>query len=254
MPKVAYQGIPGANSEIALRQHFGDDVECVPSPDFNHLFDALQTNKVDYSLLPVENVLAGSVAGAYEMLLDHDVRIQAEVILHVHHALLAVPGADPDEIRFARSHPQALMQCERYLKRHNLEAVGWYDTAGSAQDLAANPAADTAVIATELAGELYGLQVLARHIEDEQIQRGATLQCEASLEIRMAIEPVEEIEELSDLLEDFDTEPRSRRLPLQPFAREPHDGPSHTRLMNQSGTTRFHPATNRPLPASRFSK
>ena len=167
MPKVAYQGIPGANSEIALRQHFGDDVECVPSPDFNHLFDALQTNKVDYSLLPVENVLAGSVAGAYEMLLDHDVRIQAEVILHVHHALLAVPGADPDEIRFARSHPQALMQCERYLKRHNLEAVGWYDTAGSAQDLAANPAADTAVIATELAGELYGLQVLARHIEDE---------------------------------------------------------------------------------------
>ena len=167
MPKVAYQGIPGANSEIALRQHFGEDVITVPCPDFNNLFDALEGDKVDFSLLPVENVLAGSVAGAYEMLLDHDVRIQAEVILHVHHALLASPDADPDDIRFARSHPQALMQCERYLKRHNLEAVGWYDTAGSAQDLAADPKPDVAVIATELAGELYGLKTLDRHIEDE---------------------------------------------------------------------------------------
>ena len=94
----------------------------------------------------------------------------------------------------------------------------------------------------------------ARHIEDEQIERGATLQCEASLEIRMAIEPVEEIEELGDLFEDLDTEPRGRRLPLQPFAREPHDGSSHTWRMTESGTTRFHPATSRPLPASRFSK
>ena len=92
MPKVAYQGIPGANSEIAARQHFDDDVDCVPCQDFNHLFDALHSRQVDYSLLPVENALAGSVSGAYEMLLDHDVRIQAEVILHVHHALLVNRG------------------------------------------------------------------------------------------------------------------------------------------------------------------
>ena len=70
----------------------------------------------------------------------------------------------------------------------------------------------------------------------------------------MEIEPVEEIEELGDLFEDLDTDPRGRRLPLQPFAREPHDGSSHTWLMTESGTTRFHPATNRPLLASRFSK
>ena len=92
MPKVAYQGIPGANSEIAVRQHFGADAEPWPCQDFHHLFDALQTKAVDYSLLPVENAFSGTVSGAYELLLDNDLRIQAEVILHVHHALLANRG------------------------------------------------------------------------------------------------------------------------------------------------------------------
>ena len=168
MAKVAYQGIPGANSEIAARQHFGADVEAIPCPDFNQLFDKLQSNVVDYSLLPVENAFSGTVSGAYELLLDHDVRIQAEVILHVHHALLANPGASLKQIKQVRSHPQALMQCERYLKRNQFEAVGWFDTAGAAQDLARNPQPDVAVIASTLAGELYELDMLANEIEDEQ--------------------------------------------------------------------------------------
>ncbi|MCY4147037.1 MAG: prephenate dehydratase [Chloroflexi bacterium] len=167
MPKVAYQGIPGANSEIAVRQRFGDAVQPVPCQDLNHLFDALQTGAVEYSLLPVENALAGSVAGAYEMLLDHDVRIQAEVILHVHHNLLAQPGTTMKDIRQVRSHPQALMQCERFLKRNGFEPFGWYDTAGAAQDLAKSPEPGIAVIASLLAGEMYELDVLASEIEDE---------------------------------------------------------------------------------------
>ncbi len=167
MPKVAYQGIPGANSEIAVRQHFGPDVDCLPCQDFNHLFDALQSGEADYSLLPVENALAGSVSGAYEMLLDHDVRIQAEVILHVHHALLGNTGTTLNDIKQVRSHPQALMQCERFLKRYNLEPVGWYDTAGSAQDLSHDPQPGLGAIATELAAELYGLEIVAKEIEDE---------------------------------------------------------------------------------------
>lgn len=168
MPRVAYQGIPGANSEIAARQHFGEDVETHPCQDFSHLFDELLANNVDYSLLPVENAFSGSVSGAYEMLLDHDVRIQAEVILHVHHALLANRGARLEDIRQVRSHPQALMQCERYLKRNGFEAVGWFDTAGAAQDLANQPECGVGVIASALAGELYELDLLASQIEDEQ--------------------------------------------------------------------------------------
>lgn len=167
MPRVAYQGIPGANSEIAVRQQFGEDAEPVPCQDFNSLFDLLATHSVDYSLLPVENALAGSVAGAYEMLLDHDVRIQAEVILHVHHNLLAGHGAALADIQTVRSHPQALMQCDRFLKRNNLQPFGWYDTAGAAQDLAESPEAGVAVIASRLAAKMYNLDVLAEEIEDE---------------------------------------------------------------------------------------
>ncbi len=167
MSKVAYQGIPGANSEIAVRQHFGDEVQPIPCQDLNQLFDALQTGMADYSLLPVENALAGSVAGAYEMLLDRDVRIQAEVILHVHHNLLASPGTSMAAIQQVRSHPQALMQCERFLKRNGYEPFGWYDTAGAAQDLAKSPEPGVAVIASLLAADMYELDVLASEIEDE---------------------------------------------------------------------------------------
>lgn len=167
MPRVAYQGIPGANSEIAVRQHFGDDVDLRPCQDFNQLFERLQAKEVDYSLLPVENALAGSVSGAYELLLDQDVRIQAEVILHVHHALLATQGTTLDDVREVRSHPQALLQCDRFLKRHKIKPVGWYDTAGAAQELAKSPEPGVAAIASELAGELYGLDLLESEIEDE---------------------------------------------------------------------------------------
>ena len=132
MIRVAYQGIPGANSEIALIQHFGDAVEAYPCQEINHLFEALQSHDVEFSLLPVENALAGPVSGAYELMLDHDVRIQAEVILHVHHALLANAGTVLEDVRDVRSHPQALMQCGRFLRRNGLNPVSWYDTAGAA--------------------------------------------------------------------------------------------------------------------------
>ena len=96
------------------------------------------------------------------------VRIQAEVILHVHHALLANCGVTLEQIKQVRSHPQALMQCDRFLKRHGIEPVGWYDTAGAAKDLSENPDQGVAVIASKLASELYGLEMLASEIEDEQ--------------------------------------------------------------------------------------
>lgn len=167
MPRVAYQGIPGANSEIALQQHFGEDVETFPCQEITHLFEALQRDDVEFSLLPVENALAGSVSGAYELLLDHDARIQAEVILHVHHALLANQGTVMEDVREVRSHPQALMQCERFLKRNGWNPVGWYDTAGAAKHLSQEPEHGVAVIASKIAGQLYELDLLAQRIEDE---------------------------------------------------------------------------------------
>ncbi|MEL6269403.1 MAG: prephenate dehydratase [Chloroflexota bacterium] len=163
---VAFQGIPGAYSEQAVRQHFGESVDVLPCQSFSELFEQTQLKKVRYSLLPVENALAGAVNQAYELLLDHDLRIQAEVILHVHHCLLAPKGTTIDQIKQVRSHPQGLAQCEKFLRRQGIEPVPAYDTAGAARMVAEEKPAQTAAIASSLAGELYKLDILARDIED----------------------------------------------------------------------------------------
>jgi prephenate dehydratase len=163
---VAFQGIHGAYSEQALRQHFGDSVDVFPCPDLSRLFEVIQNEQVKHALLPVENALAGAVSMAYELLMDSDLRIQAEVILHVHHMLMAPKGTKIEELRQVRSHPQALAQCDKFLRRYNITPVPWYDTSGAAQDIATTPEPNTGAIASELAAELYGLEILAREIED----------------------------------------------------------------------------------------
>lgn len=163
---VAFQGIPGAYSEQALRQHFGESVDIFPCRNFSELFEAIQTQKVKYGVLPVENALAGAVSQAYELLLDHDLRIQAEIILHVHHALLALPGTKQEAIKSVRSHPQALAQCEKFLKRHQIEPIPAYDTAGSAKIIAEEKPEATGALASTLAAKLYNLDILAEEIED----------------------------------------------------------------------------------------
>jgi prephenate dehydratase len=163
---VAFQGIHGAYSEQAIRQHFGEAVDVKPYRSFSELFFAIQAKDVTYGLLPVENALAGAVHQAYELLMDYDLRIQAEVILHVHHNLLAPKGTKVEDIKCVRSHPQALAQCERFLKRYNLEGVPAYDTAGAAWELSMNPEPATAAIASQLAGQLYDLEIIQPNIED----------------------------------------------------------------------------------------
>ncbi len=163
---IAFQGVLGANSEQAIRQHFGDEVDVFPCHSLTDLFDAIDANKVTYALLPVENALAGAVSKAYELLMDSDLRIQADVILHVHHALVAPKGTKMKDIKYVRSHPQALAQCEQYLNRYGFEPVPYYDTAGAARDLAAEATPNTAAISAELAGKMYDLDILETQIED----------------------------------------------------------------------------------------
>jgi len=163
---VAFQGIPGAYSEQAVRQHFGDSVDVLPCRNFSELFEVTQSKQVRYSLLPVENALAGAVNQAYELLLDHDLRIQAEVILHVHHCLLAPKGVQMEQIKHVKSHPQALAQCDKFLKRQGIEPIPAYDTAGSAKIISEEKPENTGAIASALAGKLYKLDVLAKEIED----------------------------------------------------------------------------------------
>ena len=163
---VAFQGEHGAYSEQAVRQHFGPGVTTLPCRTFTAITDALQSGAAHYGMLPVENSLAGTVVPAYDLLVDYDLHIQAEVILRVEHCLMAPPGLALADVRRARSHPQALMQCDTALRRLGMEAVEYYDTAGAARDLAADPQPATAAIASALAAETYDLDILIRNLED----------------------------------------------------------------------------------------
>lgn len=169
MVKVAFQGVAGAYSEQAIRQFFGAQAESLPCKTLADVFSAVEDGQAAFGMAPVENAVAGSVAHSYELLMEHDLRIQAEVIWRVRHMLLGLPTACLSDLKRVRSHPQALAQCQRYLARHRLEPQPAFDTAGSARDLAARPeegGADTGVIASELAAKLYGLKILDRDIED----------------------------------------------------------------------------------------
>jgi prephenate dehydratase len=166
MTRVSFQGVAGAYSEQAIRAYFGPDVESVPYPTLEEIFTSVEGVEVDYGMLPIENAVAGSVPRAYELLMEHDLRVYAETILRVNHMLLVVPGTKLETLERVRSHPQALAQCQRYLTRYRLKPEPAFDTAGSARDLANDPRPDVAVIASELAAELYGLEILDRSVED----------------------------------------------------------------------------------------
>jgi prephenate dehydratase len=165
MTTVAFQGEHGAYSEEALFQHFGEGTTSLPCHAFEHLFAAVESGKADFAVLPVENSTAGSINKSFDLLLDHDVKVHGEILLRVRHCLLTLPG-QADKIREVRSHPQALAQCEGFLNRNKYVAVPWYDTAGSAKDLAASPAEGVAVIASKLCAKRYGLEIVQEGIED----------------------------------------------------------------------------------------
>ena len=166
MKKVAYLGIKGAYSERAAAQHFGDEMDDVQCQSFDDILALVESGEVDHGILPIENSLAGTVSTAYELLTAHQVKIQGEVILKIDHALLAMPGTTLADIKQVRSHPQALAQCASFLKEHNFEPVNWYNTAGSAKDLAADPVPGVAAIAGADVAEMYGLEVITTQIQD----------------------------------------------------------------------------------------
>jgi len=163
---VAFQGEPGAYSQEAIYQHFGPQVNTVPVAFFEDIFHAVEEGRANMGLLPVENSQAGSINQAYDLLLDHDLRVVGEVKLRVRHCLLVPPGTAAADIRRVHSHPQALAQCERYLRNHGWEPVPAYDTAGAAHQLSETHEPGAAAIASALAGKTYGLDVLDTGIED----------------------------------------------------------------------------------------
>jgi len=163
--KVAFQGEPGAYSEQAVFNYFGD-VETRPSESFDVVFAEVASGTCEVGLIPIENSLAGSIHQNYDLLLRHDLYIVGEYLLRVEHCLIALPGVKKSEIKRAISHPQALGQCAAYLRSLGVKPESVYDTAGSVKMLKESDARDTAAIASRRAAELYGMQILEEGIED----------------------------------------------------------------------------------------
>jgi prephenate dehydratase len=166
-PRVAFQGELGAFSEEAVHRYFGEGVQPVPRREFADVGRTVVDREVDFGLLPIENTLAGSVVGSYDVLAGGELRIIGEVITPIHHCVLGIPGGTLWELTRVISHPVALMQCTRFLRSlGGAEAVAVYDTAGAAKEIADQGDPRQGAIAAHRAAARYGLEVLAENVED----------------------------------------------------------------------------------------
>jgi prephenate dehydratase len=163
--KIAFQGEPGANSHIACRDVY-PDYEAVPLRTFEECFEALEEDAADLAMLPVENSIAGRVADMHQLLPHSRLHIIGEYFLPIRHQLLALPGATLADLKTVHSHPQALGQCRATLHELGLVPVTGADTAGSAREVAEWGDPSRAAIASALAGETYGLEVVRPDIQD----------------------------------------------------------------------------------------
>ncbi|WP_114283855.1 prephenate dehydratase [Candidatus Halocynthiibacter alkanivorans] len=163
--RIAFQGEPGAYSHQACHET-RPDLEALPCRTFEDAIAAVRNNQADLAMLPVENSTYGRVADIHQLLPNSGLHIIDETFVRVHINLLAVPGTPLKEVRSALSHTVLLGQCRSFLRDNNIEPVTGVDTAGSAKIVAENAVPAQAALAGDLAGELYGLDTLARHIED----------------------------------------------------------------------------------------
>ncbi|CAN5346082.1 prephenate dehydratase [soil metagenome] len=165
-PKIAYQGEPGANSHIACLEAC-PDLDPVACPTFEDAFAAVTGGEAALAMIPIDNSVAGRVADIHHLLPASNLYITGEHFLRVHHQLLVVPGTDIGRLKSVHSHVHALGQCRRIIRELGLAAVVAADTAGAARELAELRNPSHAAIATKLAAEIYGLEILRENIEDE---------------------------------------------------------------------------------------
>ena len=164
--RLAYQGEPGAYSEAAALQYGGPQAETLPCKSFEDVFDAVSRQKATHGVVPLENSIGGTIHRNYDLLLDHDLTISGEVELDVVHCLQALPGTRIGDIKVVYSHPQALAQCERYLKDLGASVEAIYDTAGGAKLVAEKKLAGAAALASRRAADVFGLEVLQEAVQD----------------------------------------------------------------------------------------
>jgi len=163
---VAFQGEIGAYSEGAASQYFGPSIQVKPCESLDDVFKVVEKGEVHFGIVPIENSLEGSISRVYDLLLDSSLKVCGETELRVVHCLIASPGTRLDLIKRVYSHPQALGQCQAFLKHLDIELIPTYDTAGSVKMIKEKGITDGAAIASTRAAEIYGMQIITREIED----------------------------------------------------------------------------------------
>jgi prephenate dehydratase len=168
--RVAFQGEPGAYSEAAVFEHFSEkDVAAVPCESFEQVFNVVKNGDCQCGVLPIENSLAGSIHQNYDLLLQNPLWVIGEQYLRVSHCLIAKPGTKISDIKTVMSHPQALAQCAGYLRSMpGIKVEPVYDTAGSVKIMRNQNDSSIAAIASKEAASIFGMQILAEKIEDNQ--------------------------------------------------------------------------------------
>jgi prephenate dehydratase len=167
---ISYAGEPGAFSELAAVEYCGTRATAAPVPDFDAVFRAVSARRADMGIVPIENSLAGSIHQNYDLLLEHRLYITGEISLRIAHYLIANKGAAIGDIRRIYSHPQALAQCKKHLRSfRRAEIIPVSSTAGAVKKIRDERMLDAAAIGSLQAVMDYKMAVLARNIEDNEL-------------------------------------------------------------------------------------
>lgn len=167
-PTVMYFGVPGSYSQAAMFSYFGRNVDCRNTVNWDEACDAVINGDVDYAVFPIENSNAGAVSQMFDALVNREVYIAAETFLPVRHCLVGLPDAEMEDIDTVYSHPQALMQCEKYLGAKEWKCISMENTAVAARFVLDQNKKNQAAIAGEIVADLYGLKILDSGINDNK--------------------------------------------------------------------------------------
>ena len=164
--RVAIQGIKGSFHHIVASSHFGENIELVECLSFSEMPELLASNKADVIIMAIENSIAGAILPNYALIDAHGLAICGEFYLNIHHNFMAFPGQTIEEIKEVYSHPMALLQCHTFLKQYpHIKLIEDKDTADVAKRIQEKQLKGVAAIASNLAAESYGLEILAKNIQ-----------------------------------------------------------------------------------------
>jgi prephenate dehydratase len=167
MKKIAVQGIIGSFHEDAASKYFDEKIEVVECKSFTSVCEFVDTDKVDYAVMAIENSIAGSLLKNYQLIRDYHLRIIGEIYLHIQMNLMVFPGVKPSDISDIYSHPIAIQQCIEYIEKYypNVELHEGIDTAGAAKYISEEKLMNAAAIGNLRSAQLYNLEILETGIE-----------------------------------------------------------------------------------------